>query len=101
MSYTTSEGVIVIPSSSTVREESYGGMRTAFIISSIFIFLWIAVGVAAFVMSIVCFGRSGSTAQHVVGLLLAIFFGPFYWIYFLAVSSYCRSSGPQSRRSRK
>jgi len=97
MSYTTTESILVIPD---VREDTYTGMRTAFVMSTIFIFLWIVVGVAAFIMSIVCFGLSGSTAQHVIGLLLSIFFGPFYWIYFLAVSSYCRGK-PQTRRARK
>ena len=35
--------------------------------------IWIVLGIAAFIMSIICFGRSGSAVQHVVGLLLAIF----------------------------
>lgn len=97
MSYSTSESIVVLPN---IRDETHDGMRTAFIMSSIFIFLWIVVGIAAFIMSIVCFGRSGSTAEHIVGLLLSIFFGPFYWIYFLAVSSYCRAK-PQIKRGRK
>ena len=59
------------------------------IMIGIFILLWVVFGIAAFIMSIVCFGYSGSTGQHVIGLLLAIFFGPFYWIYFLVVKSYC------------
>jgi hypothetical protein len=80
------------------REQTYDGMRTAFIISSIFVFLWVAVGLAAFVMSIFCFGRSGTTAQHAIGLLLAIFFGPFYWIYYLFVANYCRKTGTKTSR---
>lgn len=69
---------------------SSGGMNTAIIITSIFVFLWFFVGIAAFIMSLLCFGKSGSTAQHVVGFLLALFFGPFYWIYYFAAASYCR-----------
>lgn len=65
-------------------------MRSTIIITSIFVSLWILAGIAAFVMSLVCFGRSGSTAQQVVGLLLAIFFGPLYWIYYFVVGSYCQ-----------
>lgn len=95
------EGVVVIPNMAEVREEAYSGMRTAYIITSIFIFLWVAVGIAAFIMSILCFGRSGSNSQHIVGILLSIFFGPFYWIYFLAVKSYCQPLGSRSRGSRK
>ena len=66
------------------------GMNTAIIITSIFVFLWFFVGIAAFIMSLLCFGKSGSTPQHVVGFLLALFFGPFYWIYYFASASYCR-----------
>lgn len=58
--------------------------------------LWVILGIGAFVMSLVCFGRSGSLGLHIVGLLLAIFFGPFYWIYFLVVKSYC-GKGPSQR----
>jgi len=52
--------------------------------------VWFLAGFAAFVTSFVCFGRSGSLAQKVVGLLLALFFGPFYWLYFVFDKSYCR-----------
>lgn len=58
----------------------------------ILILLWIIAGIAAFVMSLVCFGSSGSTIQHLIGLLLAIFTGPFYWIYYAVAKSYCRRS---------
>lgn len=51
--------------------------------------IWVAAGIIAFIMSILCFGKSGTIAQQIVGLLLAIFFGPFYWLYFVAVKSYC------------
>jgi|688.fasta_scaffold2200882_1 hypothetical protein len=53
------------------------------------VFLWGVLGIAAFFMSLVCFGKSGTTSQHILGFLLAIFFGPFYWIYYGVVRSYC------------
>jgi hypothetical protein len=46
----------------------------------------------AFIISIMCFGKSGTIVQQIVGLLLAIFFGPFYWLYYISVKSYCKSS---------
>lgn len=55
-------------------------------------FIWTIVGIAAFIMSIVCFGRSGTTGQHVIGLVLAVLFGPFYWIYYYVGKGYCRKS---------
>jgi len=53
--------------------------------------LWVLAGIAAFITSIVCFGKSGTTSQHAIGLILAFLFGPFYWIYYFAAkNSYCR-----------
>jgi hypothetical protein len=60
------------------------------IVISIIIVIWVILGITGFIMSIVCFGRSGTTTQHVVGLLLSIFFGPIYWIFYLAVPDYCK-----------
>ena len=60
------------------------------IVISIIIAIWVILGITGFIMSIVCFGRSGTTTQHVVGLLLSIFFGPIYWIFYLVVPDYCK-----------
>ena len=57
------------------------------------VFLWAIAGIAAFIMSIVCFGRSGTTGQHVIGLALAVLFGPVYWIYYYVAKGYCKSPG--------
>lgn len=56
------------------------------------IVVWVVAGIAAFITSLVCFGKSGTTGQHVIGLLLSLFLGPFYWIYFFAVKGYCGSN---------
>lgn len=57
---------------------------------AIFLFIWMVLGVAAFIMSLLCFGKSGTMPQQVFGFLLAIIFGPFYWIYYLVAKKYCR-----------
>lgn len=59
------------------------------ILAIVFIF-WVILGIIGFIMSIICFGRSGTTGQHIIGLLIAIFFGPIYWIFYLAVPDYCK-----------
>jgi hypothetical protein len=56
----------------------------------IFGILWAIAGLLALLWSILCFGKSGSTGQKVAGILLAIFFGPFYFIYYWTVQNYCR-----------
>jgi hypothetical protein len=55
-----------------------------------FLLLWFILGLIAFVYSLVCFGKSGSLLEKIIGFLLALFFGPFYWVYYAANSNYCR-----------
>lgn len=77
------------------QEQKHSPPKAALWAVSLFMlamFLWAIVGIAAFIMSIVCFGRSGTTSQHVVGLVLAILFGPFYWIYYYVAKGYCGKS---------
>jgi len=56
----------------------------------IILLMWILFGVIAFLMSLVCFGRSGTLLEKIIGLLLAIFFGPLYFIFYIFNTSYCR-----------
>ena len=56
----------------------------------IFVFAWVVAGIVAFLWSIMCFGKSGTMSQQLVGLFLAIFFGPLYWLYLYSVKKYCR-----------
>jgi uncharacterized membrane protein len=69
---------------------------------AIFLLIWAIVGVIAFIMSLVCFGYSGSTLEKVFGLVIAIFFGPFYWLYYYFNKGYCgkKESGKNRSRSR-
>lgn len=50
---------------------------------------WSLVGIAAFIMSLICFGRNGSFISKLGGLILSIFFGPFYWFYYAFNKTYC------------
>jgi hypothetical protein len=55
-----------------------------------FIFVWVFIGLVAFIMSLVCFAKSGTTFNKIIGLLLAIFFGPFYFLFYVFNKEYCR-----------
>jgi hypothetical protein len=57
----------------------------------LFLLVWVVGGIAALIMSIVCFGFSGSTTEKVVGLALAFFLGPLYFIFYAVNKDYCRS----------
>ena len=72
------------------EQQNNNNAKTTAIIVGVLIFLWIVLGLVAFIWSLVCFGRSGTTAQHVIGLLLALFLGPFYFIYFFVAPNYCK-----------
>jgi hypothetical protein len=60
--------------------------------------IWILLGMAGLVASIVCFGFSGSLMEKLIGILFAIVGGPFYWVYFIYNRNYC---GRQTRRNRR
>lgn len=57
-------------------------------------FVWATFGIVAFVFSLICFGYSGTILEKIVGVLLAIFAGPFYFIYYFASASYCKRMPP-------
>jgi hypothetical protein len=59
------------------------------IITMILLVIWIIIGIAAFFTSIFCFFRKGTSVDKIVGLVLAIFFGPFYFLFYAFKSDYC------------
>lgn len=59
-----------------------------------FVILWMLAGVVAFFWSIACFGANGgSTGSKVFGLLVAVIFGPFWFLYkyLAAKDGYCQN----------
>ena len=51
---------------------------------------WVLMGLIAFIYSLFCFSKSGTIGQKVIGLLLSMLIGPFYFIYVYASSTYCK-----------
>jgi len=68
----------------------------------IFALIWMLLGIAAFVTSIVCWAKRPEKLGANIGMFfVALFLGPLYWIIMpFAVSGggYCRSSATQSSR---
>jgi len=56
-----------------------------------FLLIWVFAGISARIMSIICFGYGGTTGYKVIGLVIALFLGPFYWIYYNLNKDYCTS----------
>ena len=55
----------------------------------LFLLIWILSGLIAFIMSIVCFGYNGKTSYKIIGFVIAFFFGPFFWLYYIVNKDYC------------
>ena len=70
------------------KEETQSAWSSALI--GLIVVIWTVLGISAFVMSLLCFGKSGSTSQQIFGFILAVIFGPFYWIYYMVAKKYCR-----------
>ena len=51
---------------------------------------WVVLGISALIQAGTCFGSNSTLAEKVVGLLLAVLLGPFYWIYFKTSTTYCK-----------
>jgi hypothetical protein len=41
-----------------------------------------------------CFGKSGSTAEKIIGVIIAFFMGPFYLLYLNFNDGYCNAEEP-------
>lgn len=74
-------------SSDEVDKANAEGIKSAFKLAGgvlIFAVVWMVLGVAAFVMSLVCLSKNGSKrGENVIGLLLALLLGPLYWFYYI------------------
>ncbi len=55
----------------------------------IFIILWAILGISGLIMSMVCFGYTGSVTEKAIGIIIAMLVGPLYWIYFYYNKNYC------------
>jgi uncharacterized membrane protein len=56
--------------------------------------IWVVGGISAFFASLVCMFYDASIADKLVGLFLAISFGPLYWGFYIYKASYCTRHQP-------
>ncbi len=82
---TESDSVVVESPKATIFQKMGMGVTLLFVIA------WVVGGIAAIIMSLVCFGFSGTTTEKVLGLLMAFFLGPLYFIFYAVNKNYCRS----------
>lgn len=56
--------------------------------------IFIIVAIYCVVKSLMCFGKSGSIAEKIIGVLIAFFMGPFYLLYLNFNDGYCNAEEP-------
>lgn len=53
--------------------------------------VWSLLGLAAFIYSLVCVGKTPSLVRGIAGIVISAIFGPFYWLYWAFDKNYCRN----------
>lgn len=79
-----------MPSLSAVAHEDAPTNVTSVFLATTVFFLWIFLGLAAVIYSLTCTARSGPFKMHVLGIVIAVLLGPFYWVFFAYNKDYCR-----------
>lgn len=86
----TSEANEAVPAEKDKEEITKSG-SVMFIGMMIFILVWLIASIVALVYSLMCFGYSGDTMEKVIGVVIAFFTGPFYFIYYKYSNTYCKA----------
>jgi hypothetical protein len=73
-----------------VNEQENNPLPKFIIAVYIFILIWGLLGLVAFIMSLICFSRSGTLLEKFMGLILAFLLGPLYFIFYGLDKEYCR-----------
>jgi hypothetical protein len=66
---------------STTEQQKKTNNTTRGIVAMLFL-LWIISGLVAIPVSLVCFGKTNGSPSGFLGIVVAMIFGPFYWIYY-------------------
>lgn len=87
----------LIENAENQKKKAGSAITAGVVIYVILLILWVLLGLAAFIASLVCFGYSGSLTEKILGLVIAFMIGPFYWFYFYFNKNYC---GKNQRNNR-
>ena len=59
-------------------------------IFGLFAFVWVMLGLIAFLWSIYCFGKTGTIFQKFIGIIMSMFMGPLFFFYYRYSPTYCK-----------
>jgi hypothetical protein len=71
-----------------------GGWNVKTVLIFTFAILWVTFGIIGFILSLVCFGYSGSAGEKVLGIVIALALGPWYFVYYFSDAGYCKRMPP-------
>ena len=74
------------------KKETEIETKTTVQIFGLFTFVWVMIGLIAFVWSIYCFGKAGTIFQKFVGIILSMFLGPLFFFYYRYSPTYCKGN---------
>ena len=60
------------------------------IIAVSFTFIILLITCLAYIQAVLCFGYEGSFKTKMIAIVIAFIFGPFYWLYYMIDTGYCR-----------
>lgn len=92
LTITTKDGALA--SATPALPATTGGWTVQSVFAVTFGVLWLVFGLIGFVMSLICFGYSGSTGEKILGVILALALGPWYFLYYFSSGSYCKKMPP-------
>lgn len=72
-----------------ISNKSKNNLKTMGYFVFVFTLLWFITGLLGWLMSIYCFKYNKTKIENVVGVLIAILLGPFYWLYYIYMQNYC------------
>jgi len=82
-SATTAATTTSAPTTATTTVNTTSG------VGILLLFIFIIVSIYCLVKSFLCFGKSGTVAEKIFGVVIAFFTGPFYLLYLNFNEEYC------------
>ena len=89
---TTVEATTAATGTPVVTDTAITGQYGVLILIVLVIFIIVAI--YCVIKSLMCFGKSGSTAEKIIGVIIAFFMGPFYLLYLNFNEGYCNAEEP-------
>jgi hypothetical protein len=93
---TTSSLLPAVPDFNKLISSIQSGSNPTATFWAVLVLGWVLFGIAGFLMSLWCIGFTGNFGEKFIGVIIAMILGPWYWLYFYSVPTYCARLPPPS-----